>query len=109
MILREIAYARSGDKGDISNITVLPHDRSGYEFLCRELTVDLVARHFSGLVGGPVERFELPGTGALNFVMYGALDGGVSASLKSDPHGKSYQSLMLDIELPAAPEAPEGG
>ncbi len=99
MKLREVAYARSGDKGDINNVTILPHQGADYERLLREVTCERVAAHFTGLVSGPVERYPLPGIGALNFVMHGALDGGVSVSLRADSHGKSYQSLMLDLEL----------
>jgi len=100
VLLRDIAYSRSGDKGDISNITVIPFDRSDWDFLVENLTTERVAERFAGLVTGRVERFEMPGLCALNFVMYGALDGGVSTSLRLDPHGKSYQSVMLDIVLP---------
>lgn len=100
VLLRDIAYSRSGDKGDISNITVIPFDHADWDFLVENLTVERVAERFAGLVTGRVDRYEMPGLRALNFVMYGALDGGVSTSLRVDPHGKSYQSVMLDIVLP---------
>jgi len=100
MRLREVAYARSGDKGNISNITVLPRVGTDLAWLRANLTVARVAEHFGELVRGPVTRYDLPGIGALNFVLEEALDGGVSVSLRADPHGKSYQSLMLDLELP---------
>jgi hypothetical protein len=103
MRLREVAYARSGDKGNISNITVLPYDRADLEWLSDSLTAARVSEHFGELVRGSVTRYELPGIGALNFVLEEALDGGVSVSLRADPHGKSYQSLMLDLELPRPP------
>ena len=99
MKLREIAYSRSGDKGDVCNICVFPYDEGDYELLRERLTVDVVQAKFGSLVRGGITRYELPGTRGLNFVMTGALDGGVSISLRADPHGKSMQSLILDVDL----------
>jgi hypothetical protein len=99
MIVREIAYCRAGDKGDTSNVVVVAHDDDAYEVLRRELTLARVERHFQPVVAGTIERFEMPGIRALNFVMYQALAGGVSRSLALDPHGKSRASLMLAISL----------
>ena len=56
---------------------------------------------FGELVKGEITRYELSGTSGLNFVMTQALAGGVSRSLRADPHGKSYQSLILDMEIPS--------
>lgn len=99
MKLREIALARSGDKGDIANVTVIPYRKEDWPLLQKRLTVEVVRRAFGELVTGEVTRYELPGICALNFVMRGALDGGVSASLRLDIHGKSYQSIILDAEI----------
>jgi hypothetical protein len=99
MIVRDIAYCRAGDKGDTSNVVVVAHDDDAYEVLRRELTLARVERQFQPVVAGPIERFEMPGIRALNFVMYQALAGGVSRSLALDPHGKSRASLMLAISL----------
>ncbi|MGK0477018.1 MAG: hypothetical protein ACJAQ9_000038 [Ilumatobacter sp.] len=99
MKLREVAYSRSGDKGDISNICVFTYDDAHWDALRRELTVDRVRQKFGDLVKGEIVRYELPGTRGLNFVMTRALAGGVSRSLRADPHGKAYQSLILDIEV----------
>lgn len=97
--LRTMAYSRSGDKGDTSNIVVAPFDEADYEWLRRHLTVDVVREQFKTLVRGKITRYEMPGTRMVNFVMEGALQGGVSRSLNLDMHGKSRASLMLGIQL----------
>lgn len=99
MKLREIAYSRSGDKGDISNICVFPYDDADWPLLVDTLTVEAVRQRFGSLVVGDIVRYEVPSLKGLNFVMNKALAGGVSISLRTDPHGKSYQSLILDIEI----------
>lgn len=104
MKLREFAYSRSGDKGDIVNLCVFVYDDDNWEVLRRELTVEKVRDKFGSLVKGEITRYELPGTKGLNFVMTEALGGGVSMSLRTDPHGKSYQSLILEIDIDADEE-----
>jgi hypothetical protein len=99
MKLRDIAYSRSGDKGDVSNICIFPFDDDDWELLRERVTVDAVRTKFGELVKGDIIRYELPGVKGLNFVMDRALDGGVSISLRTDPHGKSYQSLVLDLDV----------
>jgi hypothetical protein len=100
MKLREIAYSRSGDKGDISNVCVFVYDDAQWEFLLAELTVERVKEKYRHVVHGAVERYVFPNMKGLNFVMHEALGGGSALSLRVDTHGKSMQSLMLDIELP---------
>ena len=99
MKLREIAASRSGDKGDVSNICVFAYDPAHYPLLVEQLTAERVREHFGSLVEGDVVRYELPLVHGLNFVLDRALGGGVSMTLRADPHGKSFQSLVLDIEL----------
>lgn len=99
MKLRELAYSRSGDKGDMSNICVFVYKPEDYASLAEKLTADSVKRHFGALVEGDVVRYEIPSAHGLNFVLYRALGGGVSMTLRVDPHGKSFQSLILDIDL----------
>lgn len=99
MKLREVAYSRSGDKGDVSNICVFAYDPADYPTLAERLTADRVKEHFGALVQGDVVRYELPNVHGLNFVLDRALGGGVSMTLRVDPHGKSFQSLILDIDL----------
>ncbi len=99
MRLRAIAHSRTGDKGDTSNISVVAYDARDYPRLARHVTVERVRELFSDIVRGEVVRYELPGLGALNFVMRGALGGGVTRSLSLDPHGKSLSSWMLALDL----------
>jgi hypothetical protein len=99
MMLRELAHARAGDKGNISNVSVIAYDPANYPLLCEVLTPDRIKSHFVGIVAGDILRYELPQIGALNFVMYGALNGGVTKSLALDPHGKCLSSVMLEIEI----------
>lgn len=99
MKLRELAYSRSGDKGDTSNVCVFVYAEADYERLRDALTADVVRRHFGSLVQGDVTRYELPRVHGLNFVLTRALGGGVSMTLRADPHGKAFQSLVLDIDV----------
>jgi hypothetical protein len=97
--LRELAHARAGDKGDISSISLIVFDRRHFETVRRAVTAERVKAHFGPLVQGPVQRYELPRLGALNFVLHRALAGGVTRSLALDIHGKSRSSLLLELEL----------
>ena len=99
MKVREIAHARAGDKGDISNLSLIAYQREDYQLLVQQLTAERVKAHFAGIVHGEVRRFLLPALGAMNFVMHGALGGGVTRSLALDAHGKSLSSAILDIDL----------
>jgi len=103
MKLREIAHARTGDKGDTSNISVIAYRPQDYDHLVRHLSAQRVKTHFAGLVRGEVRRYELPSLGALNFVLEHALGGGVTRSLALDAHGKSLSSALLELELPDRP------
>jgi hypothetical protein len=100
MRLKALAHSRTGDKGDTSNISVIAYDARDYELLKRHVTAERVRAHFADIVRGEVARYELPGLGALNFVMRGALGGGVTRSLALDAHGKCLGSAILDLELP---------
>jgi hypothetical protein len=99
MKLYEIAHARAGDKGNISNIVVVANTRGDYETLRGVLTATRVKAHFEDLVQGAVHRYELPKLLALNFVMHGSLQGGVTKSTALDTHGKSLSSALLNITL----------
>ena len=100
MELRKLAHTRSGDKGDISNISVIAYDLRNYALLEKYLTPDRVKAHFAGVVRGEVVRYALPKLGALSFVMQGALGGGVTRSLAIDTHGKCLASALLAMEIP---------
>ena len=98
--LRELAHSRTGDKGDTSNISLIAYESADYPLLVRYVTAERVREHFAGIVCGDVTRYELPRLGALNFVMEGALGGGVTRSLALDAHGKSLSSALLSMEIP---------
>lgn len=101
MQLRELAHGRTGDKGDISNISVIARDPAHYAHLCAEVTPARVKAHFAAIVQGEVTRYEIPSLGALNFVMHRALGGGVTRSLALDAHGKCLASVLLALEIAA--------
>ena len=100
--LLDLAHARSGDKGDTANVGVIALRPEWYPLLERELTVDVVTRHFAGVISGAVERFTLPNLHAINFLLHGALDGGGTLSLKTDAQGKVFSTAMLRLVLDVA-------
>jgi hypothetical protein len=102
--LSRLAYARSGDKGDSSNIAIIARSPHYLPLLRREVTPERLVAHLSHLVAGPAERFEAPGLNALNFLIQNALGGGGMASMRIDPQGKAYgqMALELPIAVPAA-------
>jgi hypothetical protein len=100
MKLREIAHSRAGDKGDTADISVIAYDPANYPLLEKDVTAERVKAFFAEIVTGEVVRYELPGLGALNFVLHGALGGGVTRTLALDPHGKSLGSAILEMEIP---------
>ena len=99
MKLWEIAHSRTGDKGNISNISLIAYDKKDYALLAEKVTPERVKEHFKGLVKGEVVRYDLPQLGAMNFVMYDALGGGVTRSLSVDMHGKGLSSYLLNMEI----------
>lgn len=108
MKLRQIAHSRTGDKGNVSTISLIAFDEADYPIIAEQVTAARVAAHFAGIVTGPITRYELPQLGALNFVMKDALGGGVTRSLALDAHGKGLSSALLDLDL-TVPEHSEGG
>lgn len=100
MKLRELAHARAGDKGNVSNISVIAFDPGDFAYLCEHVTAARVKEQLSDIVQGQVTRYEVPGLGALNFVLEEALSGGVTRSLSLDPHGKALSSCLLEMEVP---------
>jgi hypothetical protein len=99
MKLRALAHSRSGDKGAVTTLSLIAFDERQYPRLAREVTVDRVRAHFAGLFDGQVIRYELPGLSALNFVLRGRIGGGVTSTPALDPHGKSYSSALLELEI----------
>ncbi len=98
-----LAWGRSGDKGDSANIGIIARRPEFLPLLRRELTAERVGNYFAHMVKGPVERFDVPGIGGLNFLLHEALGGGGMASLRNDPLGKGLAQMLLDlpIEVPA--------
>lgn len=97
--LREIAYARSGDKGSSANIGIIAYDEMGYKYLLEHLTADIVHDFFKPLGVLSTVRYELPNLQALNFVLRGVLDGGGSRSLRIDSQGKVLGQALLEMEI----------
>jgi hypothetical protein len=102
--LRQLAVARSGDKGNGSNIAIIARKAAYVPHLRREVTPEKIAAHFEGLVHGKVTRFEASGLHAFNFLMEDALGGGGMASRRIDPQGKAFGQMALEmkIKVPAA-------
>ena len=111
--LREVCGVRSGDKGDISDLTLFADDDETYDLLLREVTVDRVGAHFGSTVTGSIERYEARNVRALKFVLRGALGGGGPRSLRSDNLGKTHGAALLrmwiDVPDDVAAAAPRNG
>lgn len=99
MKVYELGHGRAGDKGDTSNISVIAYDEASWQVLLTKLTEDRVREAFEPIVRGEIKRYVVPKLRALNFVLAGALWGGVTRSLAQDAHGKSLSTLMMIIEL----------
>ena len=99
VMLREIAHARAGDKGNRSNVAVYAYEPRHYPAIKAQLTPERLKAEFPDLLQGPIRRFALDHLCALNFVMDQALEGGVNESLNLDSHGKSWSFLVLGLEL----------
>jgi hypothetical protein len=98
--LIRLAYARSGDKGDNANIGVLARDPRYAPWIWTKLTEAEVERRFAHFLKGKVERFWMPGSGAMNFLLHNVLGGGGVASLRNDPQAKGYSQILLQTPIP---------
>ena len=100
--LREVAHARSGEKGNATNVSVIAFDEKDYPMLRDQVTVERVTRLYGAVTKGRISRYEVPSIGALNFVLNDVLEGGRSRTLAFDESGKALSSLMLtmDVEVP---------
>jgi len=99
--LLEIAHARSGDKGDSSNVGLIADSEAAYEIIKKEVTAERVKKHFGNIVKGKVERYELPNLLSLNFILHDSLGGGGSESLRNDAQGKTHGQALLLMEVEA--------
>ena len=97
--LSEIAHARSGDKGNNSNIGVIAKTQNDYEFLRQKLTADKVKSYFATICKGEVLRYEMPNILALNFILRDSLAGGGTTSLRTDSQGKCLAATLLELEI----------
>jgi hypothetical protein len=102
--LIKLAYARSGDKGNSSNVAIFARDPDYLPWLRRILTPQKLVAQLDSLVNGPAQRFEAPGLNALNFLIEDALGGGGMASLRIDPQGKAYGQMVLEMIVPVPAE-----
>ena len=97
--LYDIAHSRTGDKGNLSTISVIAYDERLYPILREQVTEEHVLKLFQPIGATKVDRYEIPSLGALNFVLHNSLSGGVTQSLAVDTHGKSLSGLMLEMEI----------
>ena len=97
--LYELAYGRAGDKGNIANVSVIARSPEAYDEIKAKVTAERVKAHLGPLVRGRVERFALDNIHALNFVLYDALDGGATRSLRLDALGKSLAGAVLYMPI----------
>ena len=99
MKLWEIAHSRTGDKGNISNISVIAYHLKDSDLLKEKVTSQALKRWYGEQVQGEILRYELPQLGALNFVLYDALGGGVTSSTALDKHGKTLGAYLLQMPI----------
>ena len=104
ILLNAIAHGRAGDKGNRSNIGLIPYRDEDYDLIAEEVTVDRIKTYFGDVVKGDIARHDLPKLKAFNFILDEALEGGVNDALAVDAHGKSRASILLCMEI----EVPEG-
>ena len=104
--LYELAHARTGDKGNRSNISVIAYRMEDFALLRREVTEERVAAHFAYREPSRVTRYVLPRIGAMNFVLDEVLDGGVNDALNLDMHGKSLSFHLLTLAITVPEDKP---
>ena len=97
--LSRLAHGRSGDKGNHANVVVIAYTDAGFAWLKTHLTAEVVAAYFAPLGATRVERFEAANVRGLNFVLYDALAGGASRSLRTDTQGKTLALALLQMEI----------
>ena len=99
MKLKEVAHSRTGDKGDISNISLIAYEEKFYPLLKEKVTAERVKEYFSEICMGEVVRYDIDSLCSMNFVMDKTLGGGVTRSLSLDKHGKSLSMAQLEMEI----------
>lgn len=99
VLLSEVAVARSGDKGDGSNVGIRANTPELYNFLAENLTAERVEKHFHAICKGGVDRYELPNIQALNFILHDSLGGGGTETSRTDAQGKVHGPALLLMEM----------
>jgi len=99
-ILMNLAYVRSGDKGNHSNIGVIARDPEFLPYIRHSLTIERLKNHFSHVLNGPIHCWNVPGIDGINFLLENSLGGGGMASLNIDPQGKAYAQQIIDFKIP---------
>ena len=108
--LHAIAHSRAGDKGNVSNVSLVAYRPEAYRFLATNVTADKVHKLYAHLGASGVTRYDLPLLSAFNFVIDDVLDGGVNASRSIDRHGKTLSYILLgrfiiDMPMDLIPES----
>jgi hypothetical protein len=99
MQVKDIAYARSGDKGDVVNVGVLALDDAAYQKLVNTLTPERIKAHFGDWVRGEVDVFPMPNINAFNLLLHNALGGGATKTLRYDVTGKAFSTALLRMQV----------
>lgn len=99
--LSQIAHSRSGDKGNHANVAIIAFTQAGYDWIRQHVTADVIGRYFQNLGATRVERFEAANVWGLNFMLYDALAGGASRSLRIDTQGKALGQAVLAMQIPS--------
>ena len=99
--LKEVAYARSGDKGDVCNVGIMAKTKNVYGFLLKALTPEKIKAYYKGMVKGEVEIYPLPNIDSLQIVLRQSLGGGATCTLRFDQTGKSMGPVLLGMVVEA--------
>lgn len=102
--LERVAFARSGDKGDDSNVALIARTPAIYELLREQVTAEWVSERLGAIARGGVRRFEVPNVLGLNFLLRDSLGGGGTASLLTDAQGKTHAQALLRCQVEMSPE-----
>jgi hypothetical protein len=97
--LHDLAFARSGDKGDVSNIGLMAKTKDIYEVLSKTVTPEKIKDHFRGMIKGNVEIYRMPNLDSLEIILRRALGGGATCTLRFDQTGKSMGQALLRMEV----------
>lgn len=101
--LARLAHSRAGDKGDVSNLSLIAWRAGDFATLAVQMTPERVRAHFHWLPLTRVDQYLLPDLAAINLVMHGALHGGVTRALAQDAHGKTLAGIPLELEIEVEP------